>query len=142
MMPDNGKVNKLLKTSRSHSTNRVLLGDLDDQKQENIKSTIDDLDATRLLTEENGVRFTLVAVPVSAQVTTTFPGQKYQSTLEQYADAAGMDYIDLLPDLRSHHEKHRESLVIPFDGHYNKPGHRVMAISVFSHMDTTGLREQ
>ena len=50
MMPDNGKVNKLLKTSRSHSTNRVLLGNLDDQKQENIKSTIDDLDATRLLT--------------------------------------------------------------------------------------------
>ena len=126
-------------TNRSNYINKMLLGELDDDIRNNIENTIKYLEEIRLLSEGHGVRLTLAVIPLAAQVSKKFPNQIYQATLKQYAVNSGLDFVDLLPDLRSHHKQYQDSLVIPFDGHYNDQGHRVMANSIFDYLDTLGL---
>jgi lysophospholipase L1-like esterase len=125
--------------SESDTLNRILQDNIDQRTQEMIDGTIEDLDSIRLLAEDLGIRFTLAVIPVSTQITTSLPGQRYQPTLEQYANSTGADYLDLLPGLRMHHEQYRAPLLIPFDGHYNGLAHKVMAMSTFDHLDTSDL---
>jgi lysophospholipase L1-like esterase len=123
-------------TNRSSYIDKMMLGELDSRIRKNIKNTIETLEEIRLLTEEHGARLIIAVIPVAAQITNAFPDQIYQSKLKQYAMNAGLDFVDLLPDLRSHHSQFQDSLVIPFDGHYNSNGHRVMAMSIFDHLNS------
>ena len=81
----------------------------------------------------------MAVIPVSSQLVTDFHARGYQPILEQYANRTGVGYLDLLPDLRMHHEQHSNTLVIPFDGHYNGQAHRVMALSTSRHLDAVHL---
>lgn len=123
----------------SDPSNRILQDDIDQATQEMIDGTIEALDGIRLLSEDLGIRFTLALIPVSSQLVTDFHARGYQPILEQYANRTGVDYLDLLPDLRMHHEQHSDTLVIPFDGHYNGQAHRVMALSTSRHLDAAHL---
>ena len=126
-------------TSGSNYINRMLLGELDDEIRSNIENTFESMDEIRSLAEARGFRLTLVAIPVAAQLTREFPGQVYQPALKQYAVHTGTDFVDLLPDLRAHRSQHQDALVLPFDGHYNSRGHRVMAGSVLDYLDSLDL---
>ena len=125
--------------SKTNTMNRILQGEADQHTQEKIERTIKALDEIRLLSEEHGIRFTLAVIPASAQISKSFPNQIYQPTLREYAGRTGVEYLDLLPGLRSHHEQHGETLVIPFDGHYNGQAHRVMAMSTVNHLEASDL---
>ncbi len=129
-------------TNRSNYINKMLLGELDDEIRKNIEITIESLEEVRLLSEEQGVRLTLAIIPVAAQISKTFPNQIYQATLKQYAVNSGIDFVDLLTDLRSHYKQYQDSLIIPYDGHYNAQGQRVMANSIFDYLDTLGLCQE
>lgn len=126
-------------SSDSNYINRMLLGELDDETRNNIENTVESMEKIRSLADEYGFRLTLAVIPVAAQVTQTFPDQLYQGTLEAYAANAGLDYVDLLPDLRLHHSQYQDAITIPFDGHYNSQGHRVMASSMLDYLDGLDL---
>ena len=125
--------------NKSNYINKLLLGEIDDGLRINIENTINTLDEIRLVSEERGVRLTLAIIPVSAQVTKIFPRQIYQSTLKKYAENSELDFVDLLPDLRSHYIQFQDSLVLPFDGHYNSQGHSVMAHTIYEHLSALDL---
>ena len=126
-------------TNKSNYINKILHGEIDHRTRLHIENTILSLEEIRLLAEAHGTDLALAVIPVATQLTNTFPNQKYQSQLRQYAMKAGLDFIDLLPGLRSHYDRYQESLVIPFDGHYNGKGHSAMAKSVFDYLDSLTL---
>ena len=126
-------------TNKSNYINNILHGEIDNRTHNNIVNTIASLEEIRLLSEDHGARLALAVIPVATQITNTFPSQKYQSQLKQYAMNVGLVFVDLLPGLRSHHERYQESLVIPFDGHYNGKEHRAMAMSIFDYLDSLAL---
>lgn len=129
-------------TNRSSYENKMLLGELDNDMRNNIEDTIESLEEIRLLSEEHGVRLTLAVIPLAAQLAKNFPNQIYQATLKKYAADSGLDFVDLLPELRSHHSQYQHSLVIPFDGHYNEQGHRLMADSILDYLSTVDLCQE
>ena len=126
-------------TNKSNFVNKLLHDEIDDGMRFNIQNTINTLDEIRLISEERGVRLTLAVIPVSAQVEKIFPRQIYQSTLKEYAENSEIAFVDLLPDLRSHHIQFEDSLILPFDGHYNSQGHGVMAHTIFKHLSALDL---
>jgi lysophospholipase L1-like esterase len=125
--------------NRSNYINKLLLGELDDGLRIDLEKTINTLDEIRLLSEQRGVHLTLAVIPVSAQLTKKFPQQMYQSILKEYAENTEIDFVDLLPDLQSHYIQYQDSLVLPFDGHYNSEGHSVMAGVIFEHLRALDL---
>ena len=126
----------------SNYINMMLLGELDDDTRKNIRDTLESIEEVRSLSEEHGFHLTLVVIPLTEQVTRIFPDQVYQATLKTFAENTGIDSVDLLPDLRAHYRQYNNSLYIPFDGHYNSQGHRVMASSIFAYLDTLGLCQE
>jgi hypothetical protein len=94
-----------------------------------------------LLSKDHGARLILAVIPVASQISNTFPNERYQSQLKQYAMNVGLDFVDLLPGLRSDYQRYQESLIIPFDGHYNGKAHRAMAVSIFDYLDSLALCE-
>jgi lysophospholipase L1-like esterase len=126
-------------TNRTSFINRMMHGDFDDNLRNNIQSTIASLEEIRGLSEAHGARFTVAVIPLAAQITRAFPDQVYQPTLERYAAKAGIDLVDLLPKLRSHHRQFQDPLVLPFDGHYNGLAHSLMASSVLDYLGSLDL---
>ncbi len=126
-------------TNKSNYINKILVGELDDDMRKNVEQTIKSLEEIRLLLEQQGIRFTLAVIPLAAQITKIHPDQRYQPILKEYALKSEVDFVDLLQDLRSYYGKHQDSLIIPFDGHYNAQGHKVMAGTIFNHLNAFSL---
>ena len=125
--------------NKSNYINKLLIGESDDDMRNNVEQTIKSLDEIRLLLEKRGIRFTLAVIPLSTQVTKIYPDQRYQPILKEYALKSEVDFVDLLQDLRAYYGQHQGSLVIPFDGHYNAQGHKVMADTIFNHLNSFSL---
>ena len=124
---------------KSNYINKILVGELDDDMRNNVEYTIKSLQEIRLLLEKHGVRLTLAVIPLATQVTKIYPDQIYQPILKEYALNSEIDFVDLLQDLRSYHRQYQNSLVIPFDGHYNDQGNKVMANTIFNYLGALGL---
>ena len=86
------------------------------------------------LLREKNISFTLVVVPVAAQIARVYPTNKYQSVLNRFSKKWNIDYVDLLPALRKYYRTERRIPVIPFDGHYDRDGHQIMAANVGEHV--------
>ena len=121
--------------SKYNKEYKILLGQKYGTLQDEIKATIELLNEFRSLSKLHGFRLTLVVVPVAAQITNEYPNQLYQTTLKNYADDVYLDYLDLLPAFKKYHEQDNHLPVIAFDGHYDAEGHRIMADSIFKHLE-------
>jgi lysophospholipase L1-like esterase len=121
--------------SKDNAINKLLSGQVDDALQVEIETTIKSLEEFRSLSQLHGFRLTLAVIPVAAQINNNYQYQLYQTTLKSYADEVHLDYLDLLPSFRKYHEQDNNFPVIAFDGHYDADGHRVMANSVFKHLN-------
>jgi|CXWL01.1.fsa_nt_gi hypothetical protein len=89
------------------------------------------------LSERQGVRFTVVAIPVVGQLARDYPNERYQSWLTKLSTENGIDYIDLLPAMREMYGTIGYMPTIPYDGHYDAVAQRYMALGLVEHLTRT-----
>jgi len=88
------------------------------------------------LADELNTRFTVVVVPHAAQIRREFPQNRYQRTITEMAGRLRTSVIDPLPVFRRDYAELKRWPVIPFDGHYDAAGQRLLATGVLEHLAT------
>jgi len=114
-------------TERDNVEDAALRGQLDPAKIEDVRGHLARFAA---LADELDARFTIVLVPHAAQIRHDFPQNRYQRTIAELAEPLGLPVIDPLPVFRRDDAEHRRLPVIPFDGHYDAAGQRLLATGI------------
>jgi hypothetical protein len=120
--------------NRDDLVNRILRGETDDEVRERFRFAAEQLTRFHELSRRNEFRLTLFLIPVAAQIGSNFSGSVYPSKMIDQAKRMALDHHDLLPDFRAHYVPHGVLPVIPFDGHYDEVGHRIMAEATLRHL--------
>jgi lysophospholipase L1-like esterase len=121
-------------TNNNNFENRILQGVIDSAFKQNLQFVKDSLDELIRMSNKYNFSLTLAVLPVAAQAMNDYPNELYQSTLRQYAEHNSLDFVDLLPSLRSCYEQYDKKLVIPFDGHYNAKAHKAFGMTMTEHL--------
>jgi len=120
-------------TSRDDFEDAALQGRLDRARIDDVYAYLERFVA---LADELNTRFTIVIVPHAAQIRREFPQNRYQRTIVEMAGRLGTTVIDPLPAFRRDYAEHKRWPVIPFDGHYDASGQRLLAAGVLEHFAT------
>lgn len=128
--------------SRNDFGNNILQGVVDNELKRGIQFVKDALDEFIRISNKYNFSLTLAIIPVAAQAMNDYPNEIYQSTLRQYAEHNSLDFIDLLPALRSCYEQYGNLPIIPFDGHYNAEGQKVFGIAMVRHLRNQAMNSK
>ncbi|MCX7110982.1 MAG: hypothetical protein NTX45_12840 [Proteobacteria bacterium] len=121
-------------TNKEGIENQILQGVMSDKVENGIHHVKDSLDELIRLSKEYNFRVTLALIPASVQAMNEYPNQLYQSTLKQYAQQHSLDIIDLLPILSGYYKQNGYLPLIPYDGHYNREGHKAFGEAMVGHL--------
>ena len=117
----------------------ALYADLDlhtDPNHPNFRLTLDAVEQTRALAEQNGSAFLVVLVPTKEEVYLPLLDAEPPPATAPFAaqfDAVGIPYFDLTPGFRAS-ARQGEGLFFEVDGHPNAAGYRLMADLVLQHL--------
>ncbi len=123
---------------RNHSENRILQGAHIPEIDKNMSKTLDHLNEFSRLANGYDFRLTIVVIPNAAQIGRDYPAEKYRSIIGKYAWKLNIGFLDLLPAFREDYKGNGRLPLIPYDGHYDAHGNRVMAEAVVKYIQ--GLR--
>jgi hypothetical protein len=118
-------------SGRDNFEQRILEGHIEEATVAGVKEYFEQF---RRFTLDNAISLTVVVIPHPGQIASQFPNNKYQPTAQALSADLGLQLVDLLPQFKSYYERTRTTPVIPFDGHYNEEGQRVIASGVIQHL--------
>ena len=108
----------------------------------NFRLTIDAVERTRALAEQNGSAFLVLLVPTKEEVYLPLLGEKPPPATAPFAarfNALGVPYLDLTPGFRAS-ARQGERLFFEVDGHPNAAGYRLVADLVLAHLRDSPAR--
>jgi hypothetical protein len=79
---------------------------------------------------KHGIGLTFVFLPDRPRYFSKPP--RYLKLVQDYMNENGIEHIDLVPPLKTHYRR-LEDYWLPFNGHYNKAGHRIIAELLATH---------
>jgi lysophospholipase L1-like esterase len=118
-------------SGRDNFEQRILEGHIEGATVAGVKEYFEQF---RRFTLDNAISLTVVVIPHPGQIASQFPNNKYQPTAQALSADLGLQLVDLLPQFKSYYERTRTTPIIPFDGHYNEEGQRVIASGVVQHL--------
>src|SRR5712691_1323979 len=120
-------------TERDNFEDAALRGQLDQARIDDVRAYLVRFVA---LADELDARFTVVTVPHAAQIRREVPQNRYQRTIADMAGRLRVEVIDPLPVFRRDYAEHERLPVIPFDGHYDATGQRLLATGILERFAT------
>jgi hypothetical protein len=113
---------------------KMLTGVVDDETREAERFTRESLAELVHLSKVHDFSLTLAVIPIAAQIGKEFPTENYQSFLQQVAEQYAVSFVDMLPMLREAYLKSGAMPIIPFEGHYNDAGHKILGTGMQAHL--------
>ena len=122
---------------RDNPEQKILTGDTAERFDQQLAAVKSVLAEFKELTRDRGIAFTVIVIPVSAQIFRAFPNERYQSELSRFAHSQDLDYIDVLPPLTKAYRRTGHVPTIPYDGHYDAAGHEAIGLFVANNLKST-----
>lgn len=119
---------------------KLLLGDLDEGLKKEILNSEDVIREFAQLMKQYIFEGIIAIIPPIIQIKEDFYNEKYQSIVKQWGKKYNIKTIDLLPGFKKYYKKYKKVPIVPYDGHYNSTGHRIIAEETFEFLKNNFLK--